>query len=107
MENKKIDSGSILRFIMDGSDVSFIDNTKNKLCINDYNLAVTLFHTGAKLLSVERDNSGKHVFVFKKICNIESVADDFFDDSLTVKSFSFLKSIKTFNETIDKHLNNK
>ena len=80
---------------------SFIDNTGKVLRTDDFYLAVTLFHTGAKLLSIEKDVFDKHIYIFKKIINIESVRDELFADLLTVKAFSFLDSIKAFEKRID------
>lgn len=84
---------------------SFRDNSGKQIRMNDFDLAVTLFHTGARLLSVEEDSSGELIFIFKKICNLQDFTEEFDDDLLTVKSFSFLQSIKAFGNAIDKHLN--
>ncbi len=85
---------------------SFIDNTGNVLRTDDFYLAVTLFHTGAKLLSIEKDISGVQIYTFKKIINIESVRDELFSDLFKVRAFSFLESIKAFEKLIKSEQNN-
>lgn len=108
MENKNItesNKDSRLHFIMNGSEISFIDKTKKALHTDDYNLAVTLFHTGATLLSVEKDNSNKKIYIFKRICNLEFITDKLFSDLFNVKAFSFLESIKAFDIKVNKYLN--
>lgn len=108
MENnniKKLDKDLEQQLIMNGSKISYIDNTGKTLRTDDYNLAVTLFHTGARLLSVDKDDSNKLIYVFKRICNLEVITDEFFSDLFDVKAFSFLESIKAFNMIIDNNLN--
>lgn len=85
---------------------SFIDNTSDVLRTDDFYLAVTLFHTLAKLLSIEKDKTGRLIYTFKKIINIESVKNELFSDLFTVKAFSFLESIKAFEKQIDSKNNN-
>ena len=105
IKTKRFDSVLSPTSVIEDSDPTFIDDTDKVIRTDDYGLAVTLFHTGAKLLSVDKDNSGRHIFIFKKICNIEYATDEFFSDLLTVKSFSFLESIKAFKKRIDSEQN--
>lgn len=102
----KSDSNIFTNLTIGDSRSSFIDNTTNVIRTDDFCLAVTIFHTGARLLSVNKENPDKLIFIFKKISNFEDVKDEFFSDLLTVKSFSFLESIKAFKRRIDSEQNN-
>ena len=108
MENNnitKLDKDLEQQLKVNGSKISYIDNTEKTLRTDDYDLAVTLFHTGARLLSIDKDGSNKLIYVFKRICNLEVITDEFFSDLFDVKAFSFLESVKAFNMIIDKNLN--
>ena len=109
MNNKNIEKPDYYfppTLAINDSNPSFIDGKSNNVTsTDDFRLAVTLFHTGAKLLSVKKENSGKHIFIFKRISNLDYLTDKYWSDLLNVKAFSFLKSIKTFGKKIEEYIN--
>jgi hypothetical protein len=63
----------------------------------DLGVSTAFLCAGFKLISVDKENPRKALFIFKKEDGIESVADDYFSNRLDVKArsyFDHLKAIK-------------
>lgn len=75
------------------------DYTYSPLNYTTYDIGVStaFLCAGFKLISVNKENPRKALFVFEKQAGIESVADDYFANRLEVKArsyFDHLKAIK-------------
>lgn len=61
-----------------------------------YDLGATaaLVCSGYELLSIDRENPSKSLFVFQKEANIEEVVNDYWADRLEVKARRYFDSLK-------------
>ena len=84
MTNKK---GSI-------SDPSFIFTTYDLGC------STALLCAGFELITVEKSNPRKALFVFKKESGIEEIANKYFADRLNVKARSFFDHLKALKNKL-------
>jgi hypothetical protein len=66
----------------------------------DLGVSTALLCAGFVLLSVEKDNPRKALFIFKKEDGIEDVADRYFSDRLEVKARSFFDHLKALKNKL-------
>ena len=93
-----------LALSMKDPNPSFTNEREEIIRTDDLGLAIAIFHRGATLLSVEKENPDKIIFIFKKIINFQDMVDEFYGDTFNVKAFSFLQSIKDFKKRVDSKL---
>lgn len=66
----------------------------------DLGVSTALLCAGFELLTVDKENPRKALFVFKKSEGIESVADLYFSDKLEVKARSFFDHLKALKNKL-------
>ncbi len=66
----------------------------------DLGVSTALLCAGFELLSVDKDNPQKALFIFKKIKGIENVANSYFSDRLEVKARSFFDHLKALKNKL-------
>lgn len=66
----------------------------------DLGVSTALLCAGFQLLSVDKKNVRKALFVFKKDDGIEDVADRYFSDRLEVKARSFFDHLKALKNKL-------
>lgn len=69
---------------------------------NTYDLGVSsaLLCAGFELVSVEKDNPRRALFVFKKSVGIEETANNYFADKLELRARSFFDAIKALKNKL-------
>jgi len=66
----------------------------------DLGLSAALLCAGFELLSVDKDNLRKALFVFRKQAGIEDIANRYFSDRLEVKARSFFDHLKALKNKL-------
>lgn len=66
----------------------------------DLGVSTALLCVGFELLSVDKDNPRKAMFIFKKVGGIEDVANRYFSDRLEVKARSFFDHLKALKNKL-------
>lgn len=66
----------------------------------DLGVSTALLCSGFVLLSVDKDNPRKALFIFQKEDGIEDVADRYFSDRLEVKARSFFDNLKALKNQL-------
>ena len=66
----------------------------------DLGVSTALLCAGFQLLSVDKENPKKALFIFQKTDGIEDVADDYFSDRLEQKSRSFFDALKALKNKL-------
>ena len=66
----------------------------------DLGVSAALLCAGFELLSVDKDNPRKALFVFKKQAGIEDIANRYFADRLEVKARSFFDHLKALKNKL-------
>ncbi len=66
----------------------------------DLGVSTALLCAGFQLLSVDRDNPRKALFIFQKANDIEDVANRYFSDRLEVKARSFFDHLKALKNKL-------
>lgn len=66
----------------------------------DLGVSTALLCAGFELLSVEKGNPRKALFIFQKADGIEDVADRYFSDRLEVKARSFFDNLKALKNQL-------
>ena len=66
----------------------------------DLGVSTALLCAGFQLLSVDKDNPRKALFIFQKAKNIEDVANKYFSDRLEVKARSFFDHLKALKNKL-------
>ena len=66
----------------------------------DLGVSTALLCAGFELLSVEKSNPRKALFVFRKEVGIEEVTDKYFADRLEVKARSFFDHLKALKNKL-------
>jgi Domain of unknown function (DUF5659) len=68
--------------------------TKNEYATSDLGLAAALVASGHMLVSVNKDNPRRAIFIFKETGDLYSLADNYFNNSLTVYAQGYFESLK-------------
>jgi hypothetical protein len=66
----------------------------------DLGVSSALLCVGYELLSVERDNPKKSLFIFRKSTGIEGIANNYFADKLELRARSFFDAIKALKNKL-------
>jgi hypothetical protein len=66
----------------------------------DLGVSTALLCAGFELLTVEKDNPRKALFIFRKEDGIEDIADRYFSDRLEVKARSFFDHLKALKNKL-------
>lgn len=66
----------------------------------DLGVSAALLCAGFELLSVDKENPRKALFIFKKEADIENVANRYFSDKIKVKARSFFDHLKALKNTL-------
>ena len=66
----------------------------------DLGVSTALLCAGFELLSLDKANPKKALFIFKKADSIEDVADRYFSDRLEVKARSFFDHLKALKNKL-------
>jgi hypothetical protein len=66
----------------------------------DLGVSTALLCAGFELLSVDKENPRKALFIFKKAQRIEDVANQYFSDKLDVKARSFFDHLKALKNKL-------
>ena len=66
----------------------------------DLGVSSALLCAGFELVSVEKDNPRKALFVFKKGVGIEEIANSYFADKLELRARSFFDAIKALKNKL-------
>jgi len=66
----------------------------DKYSTTDLGLAAALVACGRLLISVDKDNPRRAVFIFKDTGDLQSLSDSYFDNSLTVQAQGYFESLK-------------
>jgi hypothetical protein len=66
----------------------------------DLGVSTALLCAGFQLLSVEKDNPRKALFIFQKADGIKDIADRYFSDRLEVKARSFFDHLKALKNKL-------
>lgn len=77
-----------------------VDDPSAVFTTYDLGVSAALLCAGYDLLSVDKYNSNKVLFVFKKEDGIEEVTDHYFSDRLEVKARSFFDHLKALKNMI-------
>lgn len=66
----------------------------------DIGVSTALLCAGFELLSVEKSNPRKALFIFRRKIGIDDIADKYFADSLEVKARSFFDNLKALKNKL-------
>ncbi len=66
----------------------------------DLGVSTALLCAGFELLSLDKENPKKALFIFKKVNGIEDVANRYFSDKLEVKARSFFDHLKALKNKL-------
>jgi len=66
----------------------------------DLGVSTALLCAGFQLLSVDKDNPRKALFIFKKEDGIEAITDAYFSDRLEVKARSYFDHLKALKNKL-------
>ena len=66
----------------------------------DIGVSTALLCSGYTLLSVDKDNPHKSLFIFNNEVSIEKTANQFFSNTLTVKAREFFDQLKALKNLI-------
>ncbi len=66
----------------------------------DLGVSTALLCAGFELLSVDKENPRKALFIFKKADDIEDVTDRYFSDRLEVKARSYFDHLKALKNKL-------
>jgi len=96
MTNNKTKKSSI------GGEVVYIPLDDPSAVFTTYDLGVStaLLCAGFELLSIDKENPRKALFIFQKVDGIEDVADQYFADRLEVKARQFFDTIKALKNKL-------
>ena len=76
------------------------DNPLLTFTTYDIGVSTALLCVGFKLVSIDKENPRKALFVFEKTNSIESVADDYFSNRLEVKARSYFDHLKALKNML-------
>lgn len=85
-----------------GEKVIYIPLDDPSIIFTTYDLGVStaLLCTGFELLSIDKENPRKALFIFQKVDGIEDVANKYFADKLEVKARQFFDTIKALKNKL-------
>ena len=85
-----------------GDEVIYIPLNDPSVVFTTYDLGVStaLLCAGFELLSVDKENTRKALFIFKKEDGIEDVADQYFSNRLEVKARSYFDNLKALKNKL-------
>lgn len=66
----------------------------------DLGLSTALLCVGFQLLSIDKDNPQKSMFIFQKEDGIEQIIDEYFSDRLEIKARSFFDTLKALKNKL-------
>ena len=66
----------------------------------DLGISAALLCAGFELVSVEKENPRKALFVFRRVDGIEEITDGYLSDKLEVKARSFFDAIKALKNKL-------
>ena len=79
---------------------SILKNSKLIFTTYDLGVSAALLCAGFELLSVDKDNPQKALFIFKKEKRIEDIVDQYFSDRLEVKARSYFDHLKALKNKL-------
>jgi hypothetical protein len=87
---------------VESDDWKYIPINDPSMVFTTYDLGVStaLLCAGFELLSLDKENPRKALFVFKKVNSIEDVANRYFSDRLEVKARSFFDHLKALKNKL-------
>lgn len=96
MTNNKIKKSSM------GGEMVYIPLDDPSVVFTTYDLGVStaLLCAGFELLSIDKENPRKALFIFQKVDGIEDVADQYFADRLELKARQFFDTIKALKNKL-------
>jgi hypothetical protein len=77
-----------------------LDDSSVVFTTYDLGVSTALLCAGFELLSVEKSNPRKALFIFKKMAGIEDAADRYFSDKLDVKARSYFDHLKALKNML-------
>lgn len=96
MTSKKIKKSSVSE---EWRDIP-LDDPSVVFTTYDLGVSTALLCAGFELLSVDKENPRKALFIFQKADGIEDVADRYFSDRLEVKARSFFDHLKALKNKL-------
>ncbi|MFA5431679.1 MAG: DUF5659 domain-containing protein [Candidatus Paceibacterota bacterium] len=66
----------------------------------DLGVSTALLCAGFELISIDKENPRKALFIFQKISGIEKVANQYFSDKLEIKARKFFDTIKALKNKL-------
>jgi hypothetical protein len=84
------------------SEVVYIPLNDSSVIFTTYDLGVStaLLCAGFELISIDKENPRKALFIFQKINGIEDVANKYFSDKLEIKARKFFDTIKALKNKL-------
>ncbi len=77
-----------------------VDDPSITFTTYDMGVATAFLCAGFSLITIDKQNSKKGLFVFEKADGIESVADDYFANRLEVKARSYFDHLKALKNML-------
>lgn len=77
-----------------------LDDSSAVFTTYDLGVSTALLCAGFELVSLDKDNPRKALFVFKRKANIEHIANRYFTDQLEVKARSFFDHLKALKNKL-------
>ncbi len=81
-----------------------LDDTGNYFYSWDLGISATLITLGFELISLDRQNPQKVLFIFKKKPDINNRVDEYFSDKVVVPARSFFENVKMLKNRIYNNL---
>jgi hypothetical protein len=92
-KNKKSSTNEEWRYIP-------LDDPSVVFTTYDLGVSTALLCAGFELLSLDKENPKKALFIFKKVDEIEDIANRYFSDKLEVKARSFFDHLKALKNKL-------
>lgn len=77
-----------------------LDDSSAVFTTYDLGVSTALLCAGFELVSLDKENPRKALFVFKRKANIENIANQYFTDQLEVKARSFFDHLKALKNKL-------
>ena len=78
----------------------FMEEFQNVFSTYDLGVSAALLCADFELLSVDKENPRKALFIFQKAAGIEDVADRYFSDRLEIKARSYFDHLKALKNKL-------